>query len=452
MQVTQTKSEGLAREYAVVVTAGELEAKSVEKLEAVRADFQMKGFRKGKAPLPLLKKMFGKSLMGEVVQESVEEALKQHLDETGERPAQQPDVKIVNEQFEDGDDLSIEIKYECIPAMPEVDWSGVAIERRVVEIDDAAVDEALEKLAASAESYEPRDEGAAAEEGDQVLLDFEGSIDGVPFDGGKGEDFPLKLGSGSFIPGFEDQLIGVTSGESRDVTVSFPENYGNAELAGKEAVFACTAKEVRKPVPAPLDDALAQKYGAGSLDELKGQIRERLAAEFAGAARQLLKRRLLDVLDEKLEFELPEGLVEAEAKSVAHQLWHDDHPEDQGHEHPEIEPDDEHRKIASRRVKLALFFDEIGKTEKIEVSEQDMAQAVMEQARNYPGQEREFIEFIRSNQQMLAQIRAPLFEDKVVDAIVAKASVTDTPVSREELQKEIDALDADEKEAEAAAS
>lgn len=443
MQVTQTKSEGLAREYAVVVSAAELDAKSVEKLEAVRADFQMKGFRKGKAPIPLLKKMFGKSVMGEVVQESVEEALKKHLDDSGERPAAQPDIKITNEAFNEGDDLAIEIKYECLPPMPELDHASIALERRVVEIDDAAVDEALAKLAEGAEDFEPKPEGEAAADGDQVVMDFVGRIDGEAFEGGAGEDFPLKIGSGSFIPGFEEQLVGVKAGDERDVTVTFPEGYHSANLAGKEAVFSCTIKEVRGPKPAAVDDALAQRFGAGSLDELKTQLRERLSEEFSGAARQLLKRRLLDALDEKLSFELPSSLVEQEAASVAHQLWHDENPDHEGHDHPEIETTDEHRKIAERRVRLALYFDDVGRREQVEVSEQEMASAVMSQARRYPGQEKQFIDYIRSNSQALTQIRAPIFEEKVVDAIFAKTSITDMPVTREALQAEIDALDAD---------
>jgi trigger factor len=444
MQVTETRSEGLRREYSVVVSAEALEAKTTEKLETVRADFQMKGFRKGKAPLPLLKKMFGKSVMGEVVQESVEEAVQKHLSDTGHRPAQQPDVKIKNEEFSEGDDLKVEIAYECLPEVPEVDFSAIELERQVVEVDEDAIKEGLQRLAESATQYEAKEEGAAAEEGDQVVIDFVGKVDGEPFEGGAAEDYPLVIGSGSFIPGFEEQLAGLKPGDEKAVEVKFPDEYGAPHLAGKEAVFDVTVKEVRGPRPAEIDDALAERYGAENLDELRSQLRERIEAEFAGASRSLVKRRLLDKLDETVSFDLPESLVEAEAKSIAHQLWHEEHPEVQGHDHPEIEPTEEHRRLAERRVKLGLLLAEIGQRENVEITEQELGQAIMAQARQYPGQEREFFEFVRNNRQALEQIRAPLFEDKVVDLILERASVTGVPVSKEALQAELEALDSEE--------
>ncbi|MEM1346111.1 MAG: trigger factor, partial [Pseudomonadota bacterium] len=247
MQVTETKSDGLRREYSIVVAAAALEAKTTAKLETVRADFQMKGFRKGKAPLPLLKKMFGKSVMGEVVQETVEESISQHLSDTGHKPAQQPDIKIANQDYKEGDDLHVEVGYECLPDVPEIDFSEIVLERRVVEIEDAAIQDGLDRLATSATKYEAKE--GAAEDGDQVEIDFKGSIDGEEFQGGSAEGFPLVLGSNSFIPGFEDQLVGLSAGEEKSVEVTFPEDYGAANLAGKAAVFACTVKEVRAPLP-----------------------------------------------------------------------------------------------------------------------------------------------------------------------------------------------------------
>jgi trigger factor len=441
MQVTETKSEGLRREYSVVVTASSLEAKTREKLETVRADFQMKGFRKGKAPMPLLKKMFGKSVLGEVVQETVEETLRQHLADTGHRPAGQPDVQIKNESFDEGDDLNVEIKYDCLPDVPEVDFSSVSLERKVVEVDDAAVDEALTKLAESAQNFEARRKGSKAKEGDQVVIDFVGKVDGEPFEGGAAEDYPLVLGSGQFIPGFEEQLIGLKQDEEKVVEVKFPENYGAPNLKGKDATFDVTVKEIRAPKAAEVDDELAQKYGAENLDELKGQIRERIAEEFQGASRTLLKRRLLDALDGLVTFDLPPSLVEQEARSIAHQLWHDENPDVQGHDHPEIETTDEHMKLAERRVRLGLLLAELGQKEAVEITDQELGQAIMAQARQYPGQEREFFEFVRQNRAALEQIRAPLFEDKVVDLILAKATVTDVSVSKDDLQKELESLD-----------
>ncbi|HSF95953.1 MAG TPA: trigger factor [Thermohalobaculum sp.] len=441
MQVTETKAEGLKREYSVVVPAAALEEKTTEKLKTVRAGFQMKGFRKGKAPLPLLKKMFGKSVLGEVVQETVEKAVADHIQETGHRPAQQPDIKIVNEKFDDGDDLTVEFAYECLPDVPELDFTAISLERKSVKVDEASVDEALGKLAEGSTDYEPRGKTAKAKDGDQIVIDFAGSIDGEAFEGGTAEDYPLVLGSNAFIPGFEEQLVGAKTGDSREVKVSFPKDYGAAHLAGKDAVFACTVKEVRGPKPAKIDDELAKRYGAETLDELKDQIRERIAAEFTGAARALIKRRLLDTLDDMVSFDLPATLVTAEANSIAHQLWHEENPDHHGHDHPEIEPTDEHTRLAERRVRLGLLLAEIGSKSEVSITDQEMGQAIMAQARQYPGQEREFFDFVKQNRQALEQIRAPLFEDKVVDLILAGAKITEIEISKDELEKELQALD-----------
>ena len=442
MQVTETKAEGLKREYKLVVTAEMLDAKTTEKLEVLRKDFHMKGFRKGKAPLKLMKQHFGKSVLGEVVQETVETTVADHLKEQGHRPARQPDIKIENEKFGEGDDLKVEIAYECLPEVPEIDFSTIQLERRVVTVDDAAIDEALDRLAKGSVGYAAQ-EGAVAEDGDQVVIDFVGRIDGEVFDGGEAEDYPLVLGSDSFIPGFEGQLAGCKAGDEKEVQVSFPEQYGAPNLAGKDAVFSVTVKEVRKPKAAEIDDALATRYGAENLDKLKEQLRERIGQEYAGASRSLLKRRLLDRLDEMVSFDLPESLVGIEARSIAHQLWHEEHPDHQGHDHPDIEPTEEHRTLAERRVKLGLLLADVGSRETVQISEQELGQAIMAQARRYPGQEREFFEFVKQHREALEQIRAPLYEDKVVDLILERAEVTEKPVGRDELQAELDALDED---------
>jgi len=443
MQVTETKAEGLRREYSVVVTAAALEAKTTEKLETVREGFQMKGFRKGKAPLPLLKKMFCKSVMGEVVQETVEQTVAEHLKDSGHRPAQQPDIKIVNEDFNEGDDLNVEFVYECLPDVPELDFSTIKLERKVVSVEDSAVDEALGKLAESSTDYKARAKTAKAKIDDQIVVDFVGKIDGEPFDGGTAEDYPLVLGSNSFIPGFEEQLTGAKTGEEREVKVTFPETYGAPNLAGKDAVFECVVKEVRAPSPAAIDDALAVRYGAESLDQLKEQTREQIGAEFADAGRALIKRRLLDALDGMVSFELPLSLVEAESKSIAHQLWHEENPDDEGHDHPEVEPTDEHISLAERRVRLGLLLAEIGAKAQVEITDQEMGQAIMAQARQYPGQEREFFDYVKQNRQALEQLRAPIFEDKVVDLILSKAEITELAVSKADFEKELEALDAE---------
>lgn len=436
MQVTETRAEGLKREYAVTVPAAALGDKVAAKLDAVRADFQMKGFRKGRAPTPLLKKMFGKSVLGEAVQESVDDALRTHFAETGHMPAAQPEIRITNEQFNEGDDLTIELKYERLPEIPSVDYKAISLERLVCTAEDAAIDEALQNLAASAQDFTEKD-GAAAD-GDQVVIDFVGRIGGEAFEGGSGEDFPLVLGSNAFIPGFEAQLVGARAGEARDVTVRFPDEYGAAQLAGKEAVFACTVKAVKAPSPAAIDDELAKKFGADTLDALKAQVAERLTEEYRGAARALLKRRLLDALDEQVAFDLPDTLVDAEAKQIAMQLVAE--AEGKTPETPP-EPTDEHVKLARRRVGLGLLLAEIGKTAEVKVSDAEVTQAIMRQARQYPGQERAFFDFVRQNEGALAQIRAPLFEDKVVDYVLELVAVAERAVTKDELQAALDALD-----------
>jgi trigger factor len=441
MQVTETLNEGLKRGYAITVTAAELEEKVNEKLVEAQPEIEMKGFRKGKVPMALLKKQFGQRLLGEAMQEAVDGAMNKHFEETGDKPALQPEVKMTNEDWKEGDDVNVDLSYEKLPDVPEVDLSDVALERLVVKADDADVDEALANLAETAKSYEDAEEGAAAEDGDQVVFDFLGKVDGEAFDGGAAEDYPLVLGSGSFIPGFEEQLVGLKAGEEKNVEVTFPEEYGAENLAGKPAVFECKIKAVKKSVAAEVNDELATKFGAEDLEGLKGQIRERLEAEYAGAARQVMKRGLLDILDEKVSFDLPPSLVDAEAKQIAHQLWHEENPDVQGHDHPEIETSEEATRLANRRVKLGLLLADLGAKADVQVSDAEFTQAVMNQARQYPGQERQFFEFVQQNQQMQQQLRAPIFEDKVVDHIAEQATVTEKEISKDELQTAVDALE-----------
>jgi trigger factor len=443
MQVTETLSDGLKRGYSITVSAAEIAAKVDEKLKEAQPQVEMKGFRKGKVPLPLLKKQFGPRIMGEVMQEAVDGAMADHFEQTGDRPAMQPDVKMTNENWKEGDDVQVAMSYEKLPEIPEVDLSDIALEKLVVEPGDDAVNEALESLAESAQVFEDKPDGEKAEDGDQVVIDFVGKIDGEPFDGGAAEDYPLVLGSDSFIPGFESGLLGVTAGEAKDVTVNFPEEYGAEHLAGKEAVFSCTVKAVKKPAKAAVDDELAKRYGADDLDALKTQIVDRLKAEYGGAARAVMKRALLDALDAKVSFELPPSLVDAEAGQIAHQLWHEENPEVEGHDHPEIEPTEEHRSLAERRVRLGLLLAELGQKAEIQVTDSELTQAIMNQARQYPGQERQFFEFVQQNAQMRQQLRAPIFEDKVVDYVFELAQVTEKAVSKEDLQKAVEALEED---------
>jgi trigger factor len=442
MQVTETLNEGLKRGYTITVTAAELDAKVQEKLLEAQPDIEIKGFRKGKVPLAILKKQFGTRLLGDAMQEAIDGAMKEHFDKTGDRPALQPDVKMVGgDAWKEGQDVVVEVSYDTLPPIPEVDAGKIKLDRLIVKADDKAVEEALENLAGQAKSFDDRKKGAKAKDGDQVVIDFKGSVDGELFEGGSGEDYPLVLGSNSFIPGFEAQLIGAKVGDEVAVNVTFPEAYGAAHLAGKAAVFACTVKAVKEPKPAEIDDEMAKKFGAEDLAALKAQIAERLEAEYKGAARAVMKRSLLDQLDGMVKFDLPANLVEAEAGQIAHQLYHEEHPDDHGHNHAAIEPTEEHKALAVRRVRLGLLLAEIGRKAEVTVTDAEMTQAVLAAARQYPGQERQFFEFVQKNQQMQQQLRAPIFEDKVVDHIVAQAKVTDKEISKDKLQKAVEALD-----------
>ncbi|TVP72230.1 MAG: trigger factor [Rhodobacteraceae bacterium] len=441
MQVTETLNEGLKRGYTITVTADELAAKVDEKLVEAQPEIEMKGFRKGKVPMALLKKQYGQRLIGEAMQDAVDGAMNKHFEDSGDRPALQPDVKMTNDDWKEGDDVVVSLSYEALPVIETPDFSGITLEKLVVKADDAAVQEALENLAKNAQNFEEKD--GAAEDGDQVTMGFIGKIDGEPFDGGAADDFPLVLGSGQFIPGFEEQLVGVKAGDEKAVTVSFPAEYGAEHLAGKEAVFDCTIKVVKAPGEAKIDDELAKQYGVESLEALTSQIRERLEAEYGQASRAILKRGLLDALDAQVSFDLPPSLVEAESKQIAHQLWHDaqENVDQNDHSHGEIETTEDSDKLAVRRVKLGLLLAEIGQKAEVTVSDQEMTQAVIAQARQYPGQERAFFEFVQKNPQMQQQLRAPIFEDKVVDHIIEQVAVTEKEISKDDLQKAIEALE-----------
>jgi trigger factor len=443
MQVTETLNEGLRRGYRIVLPASELEETVNGKLAEAQPTIEMKGFRKGKVPMALLKKQFGQRLLGEAMQETIDGAMSKHFNDSGDRPAQQPDVKMTNEDWKEGDDVEVEMSYEALPTIPDVDFKAIDLEKLVAKADEAAVDEALANLAENAQDFKDRKKTAKAKDGDQIVFDFLGKVDGEAFDGGASEDYPLVLGSNSFIPGFEEQLVGVKTGAEKDVVVTFPEEYGAAHLAGKEAVFSCTVKAVKEPVPAEINDELATKFGAEDLAGLKVQIAERIEAEYAGAARAVMKRALLDALDEKVKFELPPSMVETEAGQIAHQLWHEENPEVQGHDHDPVETTQEHRDLAERRVRLGLLLAEMGQRAEVQVSDAEMQQTVMAQARQYPGEERQFMEFVQSNEQMQQQMRAPIFEDKVVDYAFELANVTEKEVSKDELEKIVEALESE---------
>jgi trigger factor len=444
MQVTETLNEGLKRAYSIKLTAAELDTKVTEKLHEAQPDVEMKGFRKGKVPLALLKRQFGQRILGEAMQETIDGAMSKHFEDSGDRPAMQPNVEMKEgEKWKEGDDVEVSLTYEALPTIPEVDFSKIKLQKLVVKSDKAAVDEALDNLASSANDFKDRKKGSKAKDGDQIVIDFIGTVGGEAFDGGSSEDYPLVLGSNSFIPGFETQLVGCKAGEDKKVKVTFPDEYGSENLAGKDAEFACKIKNVKEPIPAKINDELATKFGAEDLKALKAQISERLESEYGGAARAVMKRHLLDALDKKVKFELPPSLVEAEAKQIAHQLYHEENPDVKDHEHEDIKPSKEHNKLAERRVRLGLLLAELGHKAEVEVSDAEMSQAIMAQSRQYPGQEKEFFEFMQKNEQMQQQLRAPIFEDKVVDHIFEQATVTDKKVNKTELQTAVEALDKD---------
>ena len=441
MQVTETLNEGLKRGYTIVLPASELEATVNGKLTEAQPTVEMKGFRKGKVPMALLKKQFGQRILGEAMQETIDGAMSKHFSDSGDRPAQKPDVKMTNEDWKEGDDVQVEMSYEALPTIPEVDFKSIDLEKLIAKADETAIEEALSNLAENAQDFKDRKKTVKAKDGDQIVFDFLGKVDGEAFDGGASEDYPLVLGSNSFIPGFEEQLVGVKTGTEKDVVVTFPEDYGAAHLAGKEAVFSCTVKAVKEPIPAEINDELAKKFGADDLAGLKVQIGERIEAEYAGAARAVMKRALLDALDEKVKFELPPSMVETEAGQIAHQLWHEENPEVKGHDHDPVETTQEHRDLAERRVRLGLLLAEMGQRAEVQVTDAEMQQALMAQARQYPGEERQFMEFVQSNEQMQQQMRAPIFEDKVVDYAFELANVAEKEITKEELEKTVEALE-----------
>jgi trigger factor len=441
MQLVEKMNKGLKRGYEAKILATELDTKVIEKLEASRPEIQLKGFRKGHAPISLIKKMYGKSMVSEAMQESIDELVRSHFSESGDRPAMQPDVQMVNKDWKEGDDIDVTLNYEKLPTIPDTDFSKIKLKKLIAEIDKSSIEEALTNLASSTSNFEKRKKGSKAKSGDQIVIDFLGKVDGEAFDGGKADDYPLVIGSNSFIPGFEDQLIGSKEGQKLDVNVIFPKEYGSEKLAGNAAVFSVSVKSLNEPKPAKVDDELAKKFGAKSLKELKGQISERLKAEFSVATRAILKKELMDKLDKQIKFELPEGLINSEASEIAHQLWHEENPEVKGHNHEKITPTKEHNSIACRRVKLGLLLAELGSKNKIVVSEKETQEAVMQKAQEYQGQEKAFFEFIQKNPQAKEQLKAPLFEDKVIDFIIELSSVTEKNVSKEELKRAVEKIE-----------
>ncbi|HEY8065091.1 MAG TPA: trigger factor [Methylosinus sp.] len=440
MQVTQTLAQGLKHEFKVVLPAGELAAKLESQLVELRGKAQIKGFRPGKAPLSYLKKIYGKGIMGEVLQEAVNEANRKIVEDNSLRVAMEPrldfptDQAAVEKALEAEGDFSYSVAFEVLPAIELGAFDDIAIERPIAEVAEEEVQKAISDLADRIREYADK-EGAAAK-GDRLTIDFAGKLDGEPFEGGTGGDINLVIGSGSFIPGFEEQLEGAAKDEQRVVKVTFPADYGVPTLAGRDAEFDVTVKAVAAPAELPLDDAFAVKYGFESLAELTFAVRGNLEADFAKASRAKLKRALLDALDKKYSFDLPEGLVSQEFDTIWNQLEAERQRSGKSFEDEATTEDAaraEYRKIAERRVRLGLVLAEIGQGAGVTVEDKDVTDALVERVRAFPGREKQVWDFYRNNPQALAQIRAPLYEERVVDHLVTKISVTDKTVTREEL-------------------
>lgn len=437
MQVTQVAAEGLVRQFKVVVPAAEIEDRVSTRLEDLKGRVRMPGFRPGKVPLGLLRKQYGKGLLGEVVEAAVDEGAKKAIGEHRLKPALRPKIEIT--AFDEGRDLEFAIELELLPEVPEIDLKAIALTRPVAAVEDATVAQALERLAQARRRFAAPAEARPAQAGDRVLIDFEGRVDGRPFEGGKGTDLPVVLGSGSMIPGFEDQLLGASAGETRTLEVTFPEAYGEASLRGKPATFTVEVKAVEEPLPVAVDDALAKEVGLDDLEALRRTMRERLEADLKAAARQKLKRRLLDHLATTYCFGVPAGMVDIEFQAIWRQVEREMQErgltfEAEGKTEDQVKA--EYRQIAERRVRLGLILSEIGGKHEIKVDGQELQQAVIAQAQRFPGQERQVVEYYRTNAGALDALRAPIFEDKVVDFILQLASVTDQTVSTEELLAE----------------
>lgn len=444
MQVTEVAAEGLRREYKVVVAATEIEGKVEARLKKLAQTAKVPGFRPGKVPLSLLKRQYGRQVMGEILEQAVDEGSKQAINDNQLKPALRPKIEVTS--FDDGKDLEFKLDVEVLPDVPEVDLKAISLTRQVVEIEDSRVDEAIANVAKARRKFEPLAEPRPAAEGDQVTLDFEGSIDGVPFEGGKAEGFRLVIGSGQMIPGFEQGLIGKSAGETGEIEATFPEDYGRDNLKGKTATFKIEVKEIKAGSEATIDDDFAKELGAESLDDLKGKIRDRLAADYRGIGRQKVKRALLDDLAERVKFAVPQGMVDLEFNAIWRQLEDEMKRTQSTFEsmgQSEEETRAEYRQIAERRVRLGLVLSDIGIKNEVKVEGAELQQAVLEQARRYPGQEKQVFEYFRDTPAALEQLRAPIFEDKVVDFILELAQVTDQPVSIEELMKDPDDETAD---------
>jgi trigger factor len=448
MQVTQTQSEGLKREYKVVVPAAELDAKVNERLNDIKGRVQISGFRPGKVPVSHLKRLYGRSAMAEVIEATVRDANSQIVTDNGFKLAGEPKVTLPNEQgdvenlINGKSDLDYTVAIEILPPITLADFKTIKLTRLAADVSEKEIDDALAGLAKQNRPYGPKSAGEKAGSGDRVTIDFTGSIDGKPFEGGTGGDVVVEIGSGTFIPGFEGQLIGVAEGDKKTITATFPQNYLSAALAGKTASFDVTVKGIQAPGELKIDDEFAKSLGLESLDKLRAAIKERIEREHTAMSRQKVKRKLLDALDEAHKFEAPPSLVADEFERVWAQVKSEMEREKKTFEDEETTEEkarEEYQRISERRVRLGLVLAEIGEKNNIDVTDEELSRAVIEQTRAYPGQEKQIWEFYQKNPQAVATLRAPIYEEKVVDFLLELAQVTDQKVSRDELFKDDEA-------------
>ncbi|MGA7609996.1 MAG: trigger factor [Xanthobacteraceae bacterium] len=445
MQVTQTHSDGLRHEFKIVVPASDLEARLDNRVSEIKDSVRLNGFRPGKVPPAHLKKIYGRSLMAEAIEALVRETNAKIVTDNGFKLAMEPKVTLpegkdeIESVFTGQSDFSYTVALEVLPPITLADFKGIKIERPVAEVTAAEIDEAVSRIANQNRPYSARADGGKVASGDRVTISYVGKIDGEAFEGGTGDDIVVNVGSNTFIPGFEEQLIGMAAGEARTVNVRFPNNYLAEKLAGKDAVFEVTAKSIEAPGEVTIDDAFAKSLGLETLDKLKDAIKDRLTREHAAASRQKLKRVLLDRLDELHKFDAPPTMVEDEFNNVWKTVLSDLESSgksfaDEGTTEEKAKA--EYRAIADRRVRLGLVLAEIGEKNNIKVNDEELSRAAADRARQFPGQEQQVWEYYRKNPQALASLRAPIYEEKVVDFIVELASVIDKPVSRDELFRE----------------
>jgi trigger factor len=440
MQTVETLNEGLKRAFKITIPAKDIDARVDGELKRVAPQIRMPGFRPGKVPANLVRKMHGPALQQQALESAIQESVQRLMTENKLRPAMQPSVEL--EEGGDGKDAVVNVQLETLPEVPEAQIESLKLERLTVEADDAAVDEALQRLVQGQKSFDPAPADYAAQMGDLVLMDFEGSIDGEPFEGGKGEGMSIELGTGRLIPGFEDQLVGCKANEQRTLTVTFPEDYNVDYLKGRDATFEVTINEVQKPREAAPDDAFAKAMGLEGIDQLRGLLKGQVEQEHNGLTRTHMKRKLLDQLAASHDFPVPPSMVEAEFNQIWQQLEHEaGHEADPEAARAEMEAErEEYRRIAERRVRLGLLLSDIGQRNGVEVSQQEMNQLIMQAAQQYrPADREKFVQYVREEPMAAAQLRAPLFEDKVVDFLFGKAEISERTVSRAELEHEIEA-------------